>query len=58
MVDIEADEPIPGDCSMICFGALIVEPELNRTFYEKLKPISEQLILDAMTVSGFSRVSL
>ena len=27
MVDIESDGPIPGDYSMICFGAVIVEPE-------------------------------
>lgn len=26
MVDIEADGPIPGDYSMVCFGAVIVEP--------------------------------
>jgi len=40
MVDIESDGPIPGDYSMICFGAVIVEKELNRTFYGKLKLIS------------------
>ena len=27
MVDIESDGPIPGDYSMICFGAVIVERE-------------------------------
>ena len=32
MVDIEADGPIPGDYSMICFGAVIVEPSLSLTF--------------------------
>lgn len=55
MVDIESDGPIPGDYSMICFGAVIVEPELNRAFYGKLKPISERFIPDALAVSGFSR---
>lgn len=55
MVDVEADGPIPGDYSMICFGAVIVEPELNRTFYGKLKPISEKFISDALAVSGFTR---
>lgn len=55
MVDIESDGPIPGDYSMICFGAVIVEPALNRTFYGKLKPISEKWIPDALKVSGFSR---
>ena len=33
MVDVEADGPIPGDFSMICFGAIVVEPALNRTFH-------------------------
>jgi hypothetical protein len=55
MVDIEADGPIPGDYSMVCFGAVIVEPELNRTFYGQLKPISENFIADALAVSGFTR---
>lgn len=55
MVDIESDGPIPGDYSMVCFGAVIVEPELNRTFYGKLKPISDKFVPDALAVSGFSR---
>ena len=56
MVDIEADGPIPGDYSMVCFGAIIVEPELNRTFYGRLKPISERFDPQALAVCGFSRV--
>ena len=55
MVDVEADGPIPGDYSMVCFGAVIVEPELKRTFYGQLKPISEKFIPEALAVSGFSR---
>ena len=55
MVDVEADGPIPGDYSMVCFGAVIVEQDLNRTFYGKLRPISEKFIPDALAVSGFSR---
>jgi DNA polymerase III epsilon subunit-like protein len=55
MVDIESDGPIPGDYSMVCFGAVIVEPGLKRTFYGKLKPISEKFIPEALAVSGFSR---
>ena len=42
MVDIEADGPIPGDYSMVCFGAIVVEPGLTRSFYGQLKPISEK----------------
>jgi hypothetical protein len=55
MVDIEADGPIPGDFSMVCFGAVIVEPGLGRTFYGRTKPISEKYIPEALAVSGFSR---
>ena len=39
MVDVESDGPIPGDYSMICLGAIVVEPSLDRTFYGRLKPI-------------------
>jgi DNA polymerase III alpha subunit (gram-positive type) len=55
MVDIEADGPIPGDYSMICLGAILVEPSLSRTFYGRLRPISEKWNADALEVSGFSR---
>jgi hypothetical protein len=55
MVDIESDGPIPGDYSMILFGAVLVEPQFNGTFYGKLKPISEQFIPEALAVSGYSR---
>lgn len=55
MVDIESDGPIPGAYSMICFGAIIVEPGLSRSFYGKLKPISEAFVPEALAVSGFSR---
>jgi len=55
MVDIESDGPIPGDFSMICFGAVKVEPSLSVSFYGQLKPISEKWIPDALQVSGFSR---
>ncbi len=55
VVDVESDGPIPGDYSMISFGAIIVEEKLERTFYGKLKPISENWFPDALKVSGFSR---
>ena len=54
-VDVESDGPIPGDYSMISFGAVIVEPGLERTFYGQLKPISKRWIPEALSVSGFSR---
>lgn len=55
MVDIEADGPIPGNYSMISFGAVMVNQNLSPTFYGKLKPISENYINKALSVSGFSR---
>ncbi len=55
MVDVESDGPIPGDYSIVCFGAVIVEPELKRKFYGQLKPISDNFQPDALAVSGFSR---
>lgn len=55
MVDIESDGPIPGDYSMISFGAIAVEPALERTFYGQLRPISEKFVPEALAVSGFTR---
>ena len=55
MVDIEADGPIPGDYYMISFGAVLVNDQLNKTFYGKLKPVSEKFIPEALAVSGHSR---
>jgi hypothetical protein len=55
MVDIEADGPIPGDFSMISFGAIVVEKSLDRTFAAQLRPISERWVPEALAVSGFAR---
>ena len=55
MVDVESDGPIPGDYSMICFGAVVVEPAFSKTFYGTLKPISEKWNPEALAISGFSR---
>lgn len=55
VVDIETDGPCPGMHSMICFGAVIVEPGFQRTFYAQLKPISDIYIPEALAVSGFTR---
>jgi DNA polymerase III epsilon subunit-like protein len=55
MVDVETDGPIPGDYSMISFGAVLVNEELDKTFYSELKPISDNYIEEALQVSGFSR---
>lgn len=55
MVDVESDGPIPGDYSMVCFGAIRVDEGLECSFYGRLKPISEEWIPEALAVSGFSR---
>jgi hypothetical protein len=55
MVDIESDGPIPGDYSMICFGAIIVEPSLSKIFYGQLRPISERWIPESLAICGFTR---
>jgi hypothetical protein len=55
MVDIESDGPIPGDYSMISFGAVLVDEQLDKTFYGRLKPISDQYLPEALAVSGHSR---
>ncbi len=54
-VDIETDGPIPGDYSMVCFGAVVVDDALERTFYGQIKPISEKWVPEALAVSGFRR---
>jgi hypothetical protein len=55
MVDVESDGPIPGDFSMISFGAVLVDEKLDKTFYGQLKPISNNYIQEALNVSGHSR---
>ena len=55
MMDVESDGPIPGDYSMISFGAVLVNEKLDRTFYGKLKPISDKWIPEALNISGHTR---
>ncbi len=55
VVDIESDGPIPGDYSMISFGAVIVNDKLDKTFYGQLKPISDKFDPQALAISGFER---
>lgn len=40
---------------MVSFGAVIVDEKLDRTFYGKLKPISEKWLPEALNVSGHTR---
>ena len=55
VVDVESDGSIPNLYSMVCFGAVIVEPSLTKTFYGKTKPISDLFIPEALAISGISR---
>jgi hypothetical protein len=55
VVDVESDGPIPPEFSMICFGAVLVEPGLNRTFYGEVAPISARTNLAAAAISGICR---
>lgn len=55
IVDCESDGPIPNKYSLVCFGAVVVEPKVVRNFYGKTKPISNEWIPEALAVSGFTR---
>ena len=55
VVDLETDGNLLGTNSMVCFGAVIVEDGLKRTFYGKTRPISSEYDPEALAVSGFSR---
>lgn len=54
-VDVEADGPIPGDYSMVWFGAVVVKPGLELTYEGRLAPISNKFIPDALAVAGLTR---
>ena len=63
VVDIEADGPLQGFNSMVCFGAVLLDKKLDKTFYGQTAPI--ELIgssgaygrynKEALAISGFSR---
>jgi hypothetical protein len=55
VVDVESDGPIPAEFSMVCFGAVVFDESLDKTFYGRTRPISERFDLEALAVSGFSR---
>ena len=51
VVDVEADGAYVGDYSMVSFGAVAVDKDLNKTFYGKVKPISDKWNPEALAVS-------
>lgn len=55
VVDVESDGPIPNKYSMVCFGAVVVDETLTKTFYGKTKPISDIWNPEALAISRISR---
>jgi hypothetical protein len=55
MVDIESDGPVPGLYSMVSFGAVIVRPGLDVTFYGRTRPITDAYLAEALAISGHAR---
>lgn len=55
VVDVESDGPILGAHSMVCFGAVIVDDNLNKIFYGQTKPVSDIFEKEALDISGFTR---
>src|SRR6266850_5731352 len=55
VVDVESDGPIPAEFSMVCFGAVIFDNLLDKTFYGRTRPISDRFVPEALAISGFSR---
>lgn len=55
VVDVEADGPVPGPYSMVSFGAVVVDNQLDKTFYGEVKPISDKWIPESLAISGITR---
>ena len=55
IVDVEADGPAPGEFSMVCFGAVLFDEHLDKSFYGQTRPVTDRFDPEALAVSGFSR---
>jgi len=55
VVDVESDGPIPPLYSMVCFGVVRVDDNLDKTFYGQTAPISAIYDEKTLSISGFSR---
>lgn len=53
--DVESDGPIPNLYSMVCFGAVIVDRALDKTFLGKTWPVSDNWNPEALAISGITR---
>ena len=50
-VDVEADGPCPGLFSMVSFGAVKFDENLETTFYRETRPITPNYKLEALKIS-------
>ena len=57
VVDVESDGALLGENSMVCFGAVMIDPDggITKSFYGLTAPISEKYNPEALAISGFSR---
>jgi DNA polymerase III epsilon subunit-like protein len=55
IVDVESDGPIPAEFSMVCFGAVLFDDALDKSFYAQTRPVSDRFVPEALAISGFSR---
>src|SRR5438128_2429302 len=55
IVDAVVDGPISAEFSIVCFGAVLFDEQLDKTFYGQTRPISERFDPEALAISGFSR---
>ena len=55
VVDVEADGPVPGPYSMVSFGVVRVDRQLQTTFYAEVAPVSEKWVPEALAISKITR---
>ena len=48
VVDVESDGPIPAEYSMVCFGAVVFDEKLDKSFYGQTHPISDRFVPEAL----------
>lgn len=54
VIDVESDGSTLGKHSMVCFGAVRLDNELQTTFYGKTRTISKFYNEEVLDISGFS----
>jgi hypothetical protein len=55
VVDVETDGGLISENSMVCFGVVKITPELDKTFYGQIRPLTDIYNSEALAISGFSR---